>query len=161
MLKNNFQLGFSLTELLIVIGVIGILASIAIPSFDEMLERRKLIDAAEAILADLRWAKAEAIKRNIDVTVTFTDGNNGSWAYWVNPGNKALEASTRADFKEIGLSQNFGSNDTSFDYIRGGSENGTITLSSPNYQLKVILSVMGRSRVCAVDNHIGDYEICV
>jgi len=51
----------------------------AAPAFEDMLQRRRLVAAAEMIASDLRWAKSEALKRNMDVTVTFTAG--ADWAY--------------------------------------------------------------------------------
>ncbi|HIF55482.1 MAG TPA: prepilin-type N-terminal cleavage/methylation domain-containing protein, partial [Methylococcaceae bacterium] len=51
---NNKQFsGFSLTELLVVIALIGIIASIAIPSFQGMIEKNRLKAAIESLAADL------------------------------------------------------------------------------------------------------------
>jgi prepilin-type N-terminal cleavage/methylation domain-containing protein len=78
----NRNQGFTLVELLITIVVAAILLSIAIPSFLDMMDRRRIVGAADVLLADMRYAQAEAMKTNVAVVVTFTTGAN--WSYTMN-----------------------------------------------------------------------------
>ena len=50
---KHFQKGFTLMEIMIVIAIIGILASIAIPSYQDYVKKGKAAEAT-ATLADLR-----------------------------------------------------------------------------------------------------------
>lgn len=71
--------GFTLVELMVTLAIFAILAALAAPSFIGILEKRRLVGAAEGLFADLQFAKAEAIKRNQTIRVQVTTGIN--WCY--------------------------------------------------------------------------------
>ena len=50
-------------ELLVVVGLVSVLAGLAVPSFGTLLQDRQVQSAAEALVADLRLARSEAIRR--------------------------------------------------------------------------------------------------
>jgi Tfp pilus assembly protein FimT len=106
--KNNQLLGFTLTEMLITVGITALLTALAAPSFISLLEKRRLTAAAEAILADLRMARSEAIKRNISVTVSFTEGNAGLWQYTIDALNKSVDSGSIQEFANTALTTNLG-----------------------------------------------------
>lgn len=161
---NNYEKlgssGFTSLELMIVVAIVAILAALAIPSFSSTLEKQRITSAAEAILADLRWARAEAIKRNKEVRVAFTTGNSWSYTVHADPGgvNTQLKAVSGSDFPATTLSStNFASGYVTFDPIRGISNNGTARISSNNFNAGVIVSTLGRARICG---SMGGYEAC-
>lgn len=161
MLNRAHQIGFTLTELMITVAILGILAAMAVPSFTSTLERRKIIAASEAIQSDLRWARGEAIKRNTDVTVTFTPGAAGAWSYAITPATKSVTSATIPEFGNVALAENFGSNDTLFDHTRGISNDpGTVTLTSSAGEVHIVLSALGRARICSVGGDVGGYASC-
>jgi type IV fimbrial biogenesis protein FimT len=74
------QAGFTATEILVVIGIVGILAAIAVPSMSKMLQQQSVRAASYDLNADLVYARSQAITRATSVTITgasTTDFNKG------------------------------------------------------------------------------------
>lgn len=66
-----------MVEVVIVMVIVGILMSIAIPSFTGWLANIRAAEKAESILGGLQFARIEALKRNL--RVSFTLSSNASW----------------------------------------------------------------------------------
>ena len=61
--------GFTLVEMLVVLALGAILTVLAVPSFQTLLLNRRVQVAVDALAGDLRFARAEAIKRSARVTI--------------------------------------------------------------------------------------------
>jgi type IV fimbrial biogenesis protein FimT len=70
MLPNHKKFaGFSLFELVIVMGLVAILATIGIPSFKYVTTSNRISSEVNGLLGDMQYARSEAIKEGLTVTV--------------------------------------------------------------------------------------------
>jgi type IV fimbrial biogenesis protein FimT len=65
--KGIRQRGFTMIELMTVMVIAGVLLVLALPSFNDMLERRRVEGQANEFVTDLSYAKSEAVQRNRNV----------------------------------------------------------------------------------------------
>jgi type IV fimbrial biogenesis protein FimT len=69
-MKNRAsQRGFTLLELMVVVGIIAITAAIGVPSFKYVTTSNRASAEVNALLGDMRFARTEAVKQGIAVTV--------------------------------------------------------------------------------------------
>ncbi|MEK6807274.1 MAG: GspH/FimT family pseudopilin [Pseudomonadota bacterium] len=83
------QDGFSLLELMVVMAIAGILMAVAVPGFITTIRNNRLSSQTNEFIYALKFARTEALKRNIPVTVcrsstqlacnTLSAGWEGGW----------------------------------------------------------------------------------
>lgn len=71
--------GFTLVELMVVVALLGIFASIAVPSFNRMIERNRVEAAASELYRMVLSARSDAVNKRAAATLTYTAANK-TWA---------------------------------------------------------------------------------
>jgi type IV fimbrial biogenesis protein FimT len=76
--------GFSIIELMVVVALAGVLLGMAVPSFRELIQRNRAAGEMNSLVGDLQFARSEAIKRGLPVSVCpSSDGGTclgaGTW----------------------------------------------------------------------------------
>jgi len=95
--KNGFSRtgsligGFTLIELMVVIGVIAIITSLALPSYRTLIEKRQVTSGAEQLGAFLSAVQIEAVKRSENIAVSFDYTDGASWCVGIASGTAACD----------------------------------------------------------------------
>lgn len=161
--------GFTLNELLVVIGIVAILASLAVPSYQWATDKYRLKGAADTLRGDLQYARVQAISNNQSVYVSII-ATGSAWCYGMNvgspctcttPNNCTLKQVSSNDYTGITLASNFASNPT-FDPVRGvvTPAGNAVFQSNLGKQTQVNLSLIGKIGVCDPAATGSGYPTC-
>lgn len=151
--------GFTLIELMIGVAILGILASIAFPSFQAMIRDSQTRNAAEAITNGLQKARGEAVARNTNVE--FVLGAGSSWMVKLAGSTGAqIEARTSSEGSANTTStatptsattatfNNFGSVITTNADTSARLTQVDLSTTGGNRPLRVTIGVGGNARMC-------------
>jgi len=160
------QRGFNLLELLIAISILGVITAIAVPSFQSISINSNLSTETNDLVASLRYARSEAAKQGLNVTVCSANAGltacSGSadwstgWLVVDSGGNvlnvrEALPADTATEMDIVG-----GTGAIVFNRNGFSSSARTIKLCGPDNSARrargVIVSVDGRVRLATDSN---------
>ena len=133
--KNH---GFTLIELMVTIAVMAIIATMAAPSFGDMLLKQNLNKSTRDLVGILTDAKTKAVLERREITLTLKDvkqnsklANTESTFYWQPSGKAILKtgSTTSVIFRSNGLVK--ASTDTTFTICNqvGGNSSKIIVIS--------------------------------
>jgi type IV fimbrial biogenesis protein FimT len=92
------QQGFTIVELMITVGIAGIVLMIAVPNMSEFIKNERLTTATNTLISDLMLARSKAVEMNQPVILcpssnqtscTETDYDDG-WIVWVDGNNDGI-----------------------------------------------------------------------
>lgn len=66
---RHFQLGFTLTEVLVALAIFALAAGFAVPAFGELIARQRLTATANEALSVINYARTEAVRQRERVVV--------------------------------------------------------------------------------------------
>ncbi len=160
----NENKGFTLIELMVVIAIVGIVTSLAIPTFGSMMQRNQLKAAVQSFQDDMQFAHTQAIKRSQNILINHTRVSTaaGNWCYGLttnascncdpnadgNTSDSTCEIKTvsGASFNTIKMFSDTGN--SSFDFRRGTIGANGVTFNTTSYAARVVFSAAGRVRIC-------------
>lgn len=168
--------GFTLVEMMVAIAILGILVTIAAPSFNSFFDRYRVKRAGDTVSAFLINTKSEAIKRNKTVSAVIT-GSGATWCVGMTEASTCdcatagacqIDGVDRAirstSFKGIELNGPDTAHAFQFKPLRGTvAGNETVELESEDgLKVNVVVGTFGRIRLCSPsgDGNIGGYPAC-
>ena len=184
----HFSKGFSASELMVTVGLMGILTGLATPSYQDVIEKRRITNGAEQIAAFVSTVQSESVKRNELATVSYVGQEDGSWCIGAvlgqTPCNCLESDPANAGFCSIDstdwvlrdsdiqaknlISSMSGDGSYAFDPVRGvfvdPSDSLVLGLDSGEGQFRMNLSVIatGKVAVCLAtpSDHIPGFDDC-
>lgn len=93
--------GFTLIEIMVVVIILGVVLALAVPSYTGAVNGSRLAGTANELLASLRQARAEAIRRNQRVVVCPSVNGTSCATNW-NAGWLVFEDANRDDAVSTG-----------------------------------------------------------
>lgn len=136
----NSSRGFTLVETIIVVVIIGIVAIVAIPRFNETIQSKRLYDATEKLYDDLNYCRDYAIAQHTNTWIEFESSQEkyrlfygDSWAArnaLIDPARSSDDWFVINDtFLGVEIqSTSFSGNRISFNWWGTPSEGGTVVL---------------------------------
>jgi type IV fimbrial biogenesis protein FimT len=89
-MRKALQAGFTIIEVMITVGILAILVSLAAPSMKAFMDTQSVKTPATDLYASLILARSEAIKRNSAVDLVPTDAGDWAQGWQVKAGGTVL-----------------------------------------------------------------------
>ena len=155
------QKGLNLLEVMISLAVVGVLASIALPSFRHMITNKALVGAAEQFYQQLALARSEALKEAKTIYVTVKGGS--SWCYGISDANTCdcdvpstcpLGTRNSAESSNVSLATTgFPAGTLTFEGSRGApSGTAQADFTSDGKTVRVDVNQLGTLSICSNSN---------
>jgi type IV fimbrial biogenesis protein FimT len=166
MTRRRLQ-GLTLIELMIGIGILAVLMSLAVPSFSAYLQRQRLKAAAQGLELDLREARYEAAQRGHTLGVVFSPG--ADWCYAITTTSDCdcrvqqacrLKTTRAVDLRGVHLVE---AQNTRFDPANGAAEatgSTAVWATTGPERVQVSVSPMGRPHSCVLEGTLPPLPRC-
>jgi len=145
------QQGLSLVEVLIVVGIVGILMAISVPNVLSQLPKYRLNGAARQLMGELMAARMKAVSQNKKVRIFFPDNHQYKICDDANGDNRVDDCEGDARIKDIQANYHDVTIDANrnpmFDPTGIAAVFGSICLTNKSGEKKVVIAITGRVKI--------------
>ncbi len=155
--------GFTLPELMLTLAIVGVLLTLALPSFGSIVSRHRLKAAAEQLAADLGELRLQAAQRGVPLHLQVHAGPQ--WCYALaTAGGCDCRVAQACQLKTV-----HGQDHPGVTLIEGrdlqldgspGLVAAALLQGSEGAQLRVGLAPLGRPKICAPGGGVPGYPAC-
>jgi type IV fimbrial biogenesis protein FimT len=156
LLGGRRQSGLTAIELMIGVVIVGILLTIAVPSFIDQMARRRLEGAASELSNDLAFARTQAVSQNAQISLTSSADGTGYAITGAVPKAVTLHPQIVFAAASRGLA-------TTYDPLRGTALTARtydLTSSGTSASMRLVVNIMGRVELCSPGGTLSGHTAC-
>lgn len=149
--------GYSLVEMMMVVGIVGVAAASAIPSLISRAPNREMSEAAWQIYMDLQQAKAKAVSESQAVVVT-VNNTLDQYSIWADANGNGVRDDGEVEVKDLSDTPNadLHAHPTTMSFEPSGTTNSTYYY----FYMRVMVANAGYRYVYVFPNgHIDPMDI--
>jgi type IV fimbrial biogenesis protein FimT len=149
--NRTSQRGYTMTELLVTISILGILGSVAVPGMENILLDNRRVSVTTDFVRALQLARSEAAARNQRVTVCASANGTACSAqsYWSNGW---------IVFNDLNLNGQPGGTDEMI--LMYALNNDSVDIAPDEFTNSVTYRPNGRAMAATVDDNSGEFVFC-
>lgn len=142
MQRKTHRGGFSLMELIIVVAIMAILATLAVPFMQTYMAQRRLNGAARLVMSDLMNARMTAVSQNRNVQVSFPTAAAAAYTYDATSAALSRNIKTGYGYHDVTVAAA-----TSPTFVSSGRLSATVGMT-----ITLTSSTLGRTKTVTVNS---------
>lgn len=145
-MNSHRQTGFTLIELMIVVAIIAVIASLGLPSFKRQMQSNDVSSDTNYILGFLSYARSEAVTNKLEVVVCSSSDNS--------------TCAGDADWNKTIIARQ--SNGTILKLLPATSSSNTLLASASSFTFRTDGSAsLGTINICAPSTDVSSRRVAV
>ncbi|EHR70193.1 prepilin-type N-terminal cleavage/methylation domain-containing protein [Burkholderiales bacterium JOSHI_001] len=160
-LSTSRSRGFTLLELMLAVTLVGVLASMALPSFGSAVSRQRLKTVSQTLAVDMAEARHEAVRSGRPLKLVVREGRDWCWAITDRADadchqsvSGAFRQARAVDHPGLNLLQATGATFGTTDGV-ALQQGGAMMETAIGDRVRVRLSPLGRTSLCSPNGAPG------